>query len=529
MNAVWLVRLRQVASRMRFWTAIVGYDPRDHSLSQHIYLIYVIIFFCLWGFAMLALIADLGTGVLTLFKGFSPIQAAILLTIGILLVDVLLRCFRYAKRSPFIFSEEDAVLICQTPVDRRQVAIAWLFGDWIPAGMPYWAGAVILSFACQQLAAPEGIIWTHLPIYLLTGLYAASIMLPLHLAFMTSTYVFGALRLRGDKDLPNLRLIPIVVGVSLLLLARFLQVGFRNLSWPVVYPLEAGFGVAGWLAGFALVVFLATMSLLALYLVSQELNLSRAFQESDLHWKYEQVGLPGRQIKIHQWLGLEDLIRYIPASSGVWVLIWKECVQILRRLSAKSVISWLVIFGLSLVMMIATDWGTRIWVFIVWGLLIGQVCSKRFNSDMNLWVFFRQLPFSGKKLLLAEIASSVVWASFMCWFAYGISSLLGFHPSITITVLAPGIILCITLAGVFDILRQSKPDALIAGNAPEMGAVGLLLGLILTGLPFGLVMWITSRMNFGVIALVVSLLGLILCLGIAYGLWQLAAYQYKKI
>ena len=57
-----------------------------------------------------------------------------------------------------------------------------------------------------------------------------------------------------------------------------------------------------------------------------------------------------------------------------------------------------------------------------------------------------------KKLLLAEIASSVVWASFMCWFAYGISSLLGFHPSITITVLAPGIILCITLAGVFDIL-----------------------------------------------------------------------------
>ena len=54
MNAVWLVRWRQLASRMRFWTAIVGYDPRDHSLSHSIYLIYVIIFFSLWGFAMLA-------------------------------------------------------------------------------------------------------------------------------------------------------------------------------------------------------------------------------------------------------------------------------------------------------------------------------------------------------------------------------------------------------------------------------------------------------------------------------------------
>ena len=69
MNAVWLVRERQVGSRMSFWTAIVGYDPRDHSRSHQIYLVYVIIFFSLWGFAMLALIADWGAAVLMLFQG----------------------------------------------------------------------------------------------------------------------------------------------------------------------------------------------------------------------------------------------------------------------------------------------------------------------------------------------------------------------------------------------------------------------------------------------------------------------------
>jgi hypothetical protein len=280
MNAVWLVRSRQVAGRMRFWTAIVGYDPRNRNLSHHIYLVYVVIFFSLWGFAMLALIADLGAGILTLFKGFSPIQAAILLIILILLTDLLLRSFRYTRRTPFIFSEEDAVLICQTPVDRKQVAIAWLFGDWIPAGLPYWAGAVILSFACQQLANPEGIIWANLPIYIFTGLRAATIILPLHLAMITTTYVFGALRLRRDKDLIYLRLIPVGIGVGMLFIARFFQQSYRILLWPVIYPLEAGFRESGWLAGFSIVVLMATLSLIALYMVTPELNLSRASQES---------------------------------------------------------------------------------------------------------------------------------------------------------------------------------------------------------------------------------------------------------
>jgi hypothetical protein len=290
-----MVRMRQLASRMRFWTAIVGYDPRDRSLSHHIYLVYVIIFFSLWGFAMLALIADLGAGILSLFRGVSPGQSAIFLTTVILLVDVLLRCYRYARRSPFIFSEEDAVLICQTPVDRRQVAIAWLLGDWVPTGPPYWAGVVTLSLACQQLATPDGIIWANLPLYLLTGLRAASIMLPLHLAFMTATYTFGGLRLRADKDLPYLRLIPVGVGLSLLLSARFFQPSLQVLLWPMIYPLKAGFGEASWLAGFALAVFLATLSLLALYLVSPQLNLSRASQESIFQRGFQQAGLMGGQ------------------------------------------------------------------------------------------------------------------------------------------------------------------------------------------------------------------------------------------
>ena len=180
-------------------------------------------------------------------------------------------------------------------------------------------------------------------------------------------------------------------------------------------------------------------------------------------------------------------------------------------------------------MLIAPDWGMRFWVFFVWGLLIGHVCSKRFSSDLKLWVVFGLMPFSSKKTLLVEITNPVLGAIMLFWFAYAICSFTGLHPSMPVAVLAPGVILCITLAAVFDILRQSKTDALLAGHVNEMGVVGLLFGLFLAGLPLALVMWISSQMRTGVILWIPSLLGLFLSLGIAYGIWHLALYQYRNI
>jgi len=81
----------------------------------------------------------------------------------------------------------------------------------------------------------------------------------------------------------------------MLILARFFPPSLPILLWPIIYPLTAGFGVASWLAGFTLVVLLATLSLLALYMVTPELNLSRASQESIFRWGFQEAGLMGGQ------------------------------------------------------------------------------------------------------------------------------------------------------------------------------------------------------------------------------------------
>lgn len=228
-------------------------------------------------------------------------------------------------------------------------------------------------------------------------------------------------------------------------------------------------------------------------------------------------------------LAASHLVSYFLARSGVWSLIWKDWIQVSRRLDIRSAISWLALIGAGAGMMVAPDLGTRIWVFIVWGLLIGQVCTHRFHSDLNLWVIFRQLPFSGKEILLVEIVSPVIAATILCWLTFGIFSLMGLHPSLPVVVLSPGIILNITLASVFDILRQSKADALMTGHVVEMGAVGLIIGLILAGLPLALVLWISNIMSINAILWLISFVGLFIGLGIAYGMWQLAVSQYKKL
>jgi hypothetical protein len=123
----------------------------------------------------------------------------------------------------------------------------------------------------------------------------------------------------------------------------------------------------------------------------------------------------------------------------------------------------------------------------------------------------------------------VIGVTLLSWLGFGVCSLLDLKPSITVATLALGITLCFTLASLVDILRQSKADDLATGNRAEMGILGLVLGLILAGIPLILPIWMSTWTTGGIGVWIPSLLSLFLSLGIAYGLWQLIAYQYRKI
>jgi hypothetical protein len=86
-----------------------------------------------------------------------------------------------------------------------------------------------------------------------------------------------------------------VAGLCLFLLAIFLPTSLNILLLPILFPLMAGFGEAKWIGAFILVVLLAASSLLLLYLVTPQLNLSRAAQESNFPLKFQNPGMQGRK------------------------------------------------------------------------------------------------------------------------------------------------------------------------------------------------------------------------------------------
>jgi len=534
MKAVWLVRSRELASRIRFWTAIVGYDPRDRSLSQNIYLIYVTIFFSLWGFAVLALLASLGAEVLTLVKGLTPQMASTMIISVVLLMGAIWQGYMAGKRSPFIFSETDAELICQTPVDRGLIALAWFLGDWIPGGLVFGALSTVLRFASVELVEQGGVMWAHLPSYLLAGLQVVSVILPLHMAFMATTYTLGALRLRGDMDNPYLRWIPIWAGLGLIILALISKQGVQTILWPMLLFLKAGFGVSNWLVGYILVLPLACISLLVLYRASLRLNLSRAAQESRFTWSVQQISWLGDSQLRHeminrQKLGVGHQASRVHGRAGAWALIWNDWVSTQRVMNFTTLVAWLGIFGVYMGLLLAPDWGARIWAFSIWTLLVSQRCTNRLRADLKVWTITRQLPFSGREMLAAHLAMPIIGTTLLSWLAIGIGSSLGFSQVISLLVLTPVAIVCIALTAAFDIFRHCHGSDLMAGQVADLGAGGIVLGILLAGSPLILVSWLANRINTTEVFWLSALLGVALVGGISYIIWRLAVATYKNI
>jgi len=512
----------------------MGYDPRDRSSINSIYLVYLVIFFSIWGFAVLTLLADLGAEVLSLAGELPPDIAAIWTLAAVLLSVTCIRGYQSGVRSPFIFSDTDAEIICQTPLDRSQVALVWFLGDWFLSGLSFTTLAVVSCFASLQMAMQGGFDWAHLPAFLLAGIKAACIAFLLHMTFTSLAYALGALRLNRSRDIRWIRWLPFSAGVLLV------TVLFRNTTiaqfalWPLVFPLQASFGITNWYLGLIVALFLVTLSLFTLYWSSRSLNLSRAAQESRSQWSSQQAALLGdtrliQVMKFRQKLGIEHKMSRIPSKEGILSLLWKESVVATRSLQFSTVLTWLGVSTACLAMLVTSDWGTRAWAFVIWGLLVAGRCTTGLRSDLGVWTLTRQLPFSVWGLVFADCIAPTSAAILIAWLSLVISYFLGSQPPVYLVVLLPLGCLCIVTSAIFDLIRHSHTSELLAGQVAEPGAGGLVIGLVLAVIPILLVSWLLSLFPEPALLIPISLLGMGLAIAGTYGIWSLVAYTYRNI
>ena len=130
MQPIWTLYSRRIFSRLAYWLSALGYNARDRSLNNKLYLVYFILFWAVWIGAVFAMLAETLAGGLVLIP-YAPEKIAA--TLGELSLAgwgfVLL--WQVTRRSPFVFTEEDSTLVCQTPADRRGIGLALLLQSWL--------------------------------------------------------------------------------------------------------------------------------------------------------------------------------------------------------------------------------------------------------------------------------------------------------------------------------------------------------------------------------------------------------------
>lgn len=547
-RSIILIRSKQVTSNINFWLSLVVHDTHDRSVLTLAYLLYVIAFFSVWTLAVMSLISDL------LANTLSPLLASqgiaftdIVPTIGALLVVLwsLYSIYKAANRSPLVFSEDDAHLLCQTPVNRRFVTLTWFFSEWPSSVLLFLAAAATVGFALLELDINNGIKVMSVGNLTVAALKPLCIIIPLHLGLFAVAWVVGVYRLQRDvkrlKIMRTLRKLAVILAVTLfvvalgsILLPSYFAT-FQPLLSFLTFPLDAVFLEGVWGLGLAVSFGLMTLSLAVLWQISDTLNLSRAAQETH-HLQAQRVAFRIgdhdriRELKDRERLGSMHVTSRIPTFPGAWMLTWKDVVQSQRTLAISRLWSWLVILLLTFsgtVVWVILENSSSLFVLIVyWTLLVSQQTSARFKKDLGNWWLVNSLPLSARYIILHDVVRPVFAAIAITWIALWMSSILGLSISPIVVCSIPFVVVGISFSSVFDMLRQADVSMLLVGRPPGFGLFGLVLGMSCIAIPAAIYFMIEHYSLSPVAGILVILLAGV---SVAVSLLRLSERQFRRV
>lgn len=514
LRAVWQVQSRRLRSKLEFWLVLIGYNRQTHSFSSFIYLVYVIIFFSVWIFAMLILLAGGGGKVLEAIPLNTPLTAALTLSEIAFGTLIVLDLYATSRRSPFVFSEADSHLLCQTPVDRPIVAIIWFLVSWLERGLFLWPVAVVLGYALVEARSPTELSLVDLPSYLLAGWRILIIVILLHLGAQSLSWSVGAWRLKGKDERISLRWSAPVLAVALIGGWFLTRLGGGLLShiwyWLVGFPILSGLGSGSLIAGLGLSLGWAVLGLSVLWLTSREMNLARAFQESHGQEARRAAILTGasdlgRELRQRERLGIGRKPSRLPARPGITALVWRNMIQRWRTFTLGQAIPWLGILGLTLGLILVSDWGSRGWFFALWLLLTGARVTYSLRMDLGHWWLMHQLPSQMEYIFVMDMVIPLVIIELISLLFLPVALFTGTLSSIFLSWIL--IIGCVGtgLAATLDITIQSRTEKLLEGIVPNVGWLTVVVGGLILGIPGGfgwLVMGIWSMPPwFGILAI----------------------------
>ena len=367
---------------------------------------------------------------------------------------------------------------------------------------------------------------THLFQYAGYGIRPWLAILPVHLMFFALQWTAGVLRLKKGRE--NKRIFWLVFPLVFLILMLGLSgliTGINPIFESLYYPLQSGFEEVLPLKALLISCGAAILSLLVLVRAAFAFSINRAAQETqqvDLIQDLRRYGLntPIQQMKTKEKLGVSRAPSRLLKASGALALVSKGILQARRSFRLAALLDWLYLFSLFFGFALLPDFTSRMIALFFWVIKAAKMSTVRLRSDLACWSLVRQLPVQALKLILLDLLPAYALITFLGLGGLIAGSLLPGVSGARFALLIP--VICAAVAGMaaFDVIRRSRTNLLLTGFVPEVGAGGILLGLISAGLP------IFISAIPGTSSLLFSLL---LCLALAWLGFYLAARAYRKI
>ncbi|NLC29150.1 MAG: hypothetical protein GX773_01695 [Chloroflexi bacterium] len=497
-QAVGFLRGRQERSDLRYWLALVSYDPEEKTVSNKIYLVYLVIFFTIWLFLMLIYIAQAFLG---LFRLTEPMPASTVSSFLLIITFASFGLYLIIKstwRSPLIFSEEHRYLLCQQPVPASTIVFRWWQQPWLQNLLLFMLICLMLGFTFGEASFPSQEMSSYFFIYVWYGLRVALLAIPFHLAIFITSWSAGlfALEHRGKflAYLPSLLLVLLAISV----LALFIQPSFFGVLPARVLELSSflsnlllsffGEGSFTFFQTFLFGLSLMGLSFLLLWLASKRFSPSKAAQETEFaakiasFMKYGQVAAI-KTMRKEQHLGLAGSSRFLPDWQAEKAFFWKGILQYRRNFGLREI--WLLFVSLFFVISINLGGNNPAgWIGLIsWLWLLSGPLTELLSQDLSLWQLTRQLPIPAAKWALASLLTSLFPVLLVAMVGQVFS--LAFFPAAEWTLLLtiPMGLLSAALQLGQDLVRKNRPELLAVGSVQSAGLRGLVMAILCLLLP----------------------------------------------
>jgi hypothetical protein len=501
-HPIWTLFSRRTLSRLAYWLSALGYNLSDRSVVNRVYLLYFFGFWAAWGVAMLALVGGgLARGLVAVPLSVSPEWLLSAMPAYVLMAWAVITLWRVTGRSPFVFSEEDAYLLCQTPVSRRRVALAWfaqgLFGFALLVG----AATVVLAFAIVAWRFPTQPGLSLLSLSLRVSFIGLILVVPMQVGLQAVLWSVGAYRLTW-RHVPSWLRPATAAGVLALVLALFVPAAAPMARAPFTLPFEAAFAptaTQGLPVPAMALSWLGLAGGLALILAaSGKMSLGRAALETThvatigMARSYGQFELVDTILTRRRLGTIHDASRLLKGR-GRLIILRKSVLQSLRTLRVRDAANLIWVLGLSAAMFRTSNLALQLVIAGVWTVFMGGFMTLRLRNDLAHWWLWRGLPLRAANLFSEELAFPWGTAVLLGWIGLLVSDMPG--PAVLAgVVMMPLLAASVAMASSADILRRATSRVLMSPsladeNVPRTGVGGVILGLVSILIPYGTLVW----------------------------------------